>query len=109
VIASVVYNQLVYTFASLRISGAAVHLPAAAVVVGAGRADPGRHTGRAARRSIMGSIRLFVNFALAKLALRDPYPADEAPRLKFQVSSARCCTSNPPSNAAKSNLIPFMP
>jgi predicted PurR-regulated permease PerM len=80
VIASVVYNQLIYTFVAPRISGAAVHLPAVAVVVGVLAAlTLVGILGALLVVPIMGSIRLFVNFALAKLALRDPYPADEAP------------------------------
>lgn len=80
VIASVVYNQLIYTFVAPRISGAAVHVPAAAIVVGvlAGLAAFGI-VGAVLVVPIMGSIRLFVQFALSKLALRDPYPDEEAP------------------------------
>ena len=77
VIASVIYNQLIYTFVAPRISGAAVHLPAVAVVVGvlAALALVGI-LGALLVVPIIGSVRLFVHFALSKLALRDPYPDD---------------------------------
>jgi predicted PurR-regulated permease PerM len=80
VIASVAYNQLIYTFLAPKISGAAVHLPAAAVVVSvlAALALIGI-LGAILVVPILGSIRLFVHFALSKLALRDPYPDDESP------------------------------
>ncbi len=79
VITSVVYNQLIYTFVSPRISGAAVHLPAVVVVVGvlAALALAGI-LGALLVVPIIGSVRLFVRFALSKLALRDPYPDDAA-------------------------------
>ena len=80
VIASLVYNQIIYTFVSPRISGAAVHLPAVAVVVGvlAALALAGI-LGALLIVPIIGSVRLFVHFALSKLALRDPYPDDAEP------------------------------
>jgi predicted PurR-regulated permease PerM len=76
-VASLVYSQIVYTFVSPKISGAAVQLPAVAVVVGvlAALALAGV-LGALLVVPIMGSIRLFVNFALFKLSLRDPYPDD---------------------------------
>ncbi len=75
VIASVIYNQLVYTFVSPRISGAAVRLPAVAVVVGVLAAlTLVGILGALLIVPILGSVRLFVHFALSKLALRDPYP-----------------------------------
>jgi predicted PurR-regulated permease PerM len=80
VIASVVYNQIIYALVAPRISGAAVHVPAAAVVVGvlAALALVGI-LGAVLVVPIIGSVRLFVNFALSKLALRDPYPDDAEP------------------------------
>ncbi len=80
VIASVAYNQFVYTFIAPRISGAAVKLPAAAVVVGvlAALAAFGI-LGAILVVPLLGSVRLLVQFALSKLALRDPYPDDASP------------------------------
>jgi predicted PurR-regulated permease PerM len=80
VILSVVYNQLVYTFVSPRISGAAVHIPAAIVVIGvlAALALVGI-LGALLIVPILGSVRLFVVFALSKLEQRAPFPDDEAP------------------------------
>ena len=76
----VVYNQLVYTFISPRISGAAVHIPAAIVVIGvlAALALIGI-LGALLIVPILGSVRLFVVFALSKLSLRAPFPEEEAP------------------------------
>jgi predicted PurR-regulated permease PerM len=80
VIICVVYNQLVYTFVSPKISGAAVHLPAVAVVVGVLAAlTLVGILGALLVVPIIGSVRLFVHFALSKLALRDPYPDDTTP------------------------------
>jgi predicted PurR-regulated permease PerM len=75
-----VYNQTIYTFISPRISGAAVHLPAVAIVVGvlAALAVLGI-LGAVLIVPIMGSLRLFLHFALFKLSLRDPYPDEAAP------------------------------
>jgi predicted PurR-regulated permease PerM len=79
VIASVVYNQVIYALVAPRISGAAVHLPAAAVVVGVLAALVAFGIlGAVLIVPIMGSIRLFLHFALSKMSLRDPYP-DETP------------------------------
>jgi predicted PurR-regulated permease PerM len=80
VILCVVYNQLVYTFVSPRISGAAVHIPAAIVVIGvlAALALIGI-LGALLIVPILGSVRLFVGFALSKLSLRAPFPDDESP------------------------------
>ena len=80
VIVSVAYNQSIYTFAAPKITGAAVRLPAVAVVVGvlAALATFGI-LGAILIVPILGSIRLFVHFVLSKLSLRDPYPGDESP------------------------------
>ena len=77
VIVCVAYNQVVYTLVAPKISGAAVKLPAVAVVVGvlAALAVFGI-LGAVLVVPLMGSVRLFVHFALSKLALRDPYPDD---------------------------------
>ena len=79
VIASVAYNQVIYSLVAPKISGAAVHLPAAAVVVGvlAALALVGI-LGAVLVVPILGSVRLFVHFAMSKLALHDPYPDDMA-------------------------------
>ncbi len=80
VIASLIYSQIIYTFVSPKISGAAVKLPAVAVVVGvlAALAVFGI-VGALLVVPLMGSVRLFLHFALSKLSLRDPYPEDAAP------------------------------
>jgi predicted PurR-regulated permease PerM len=80
VIASVTYNQIIYTFVAPRISGAAVKLPAVAVVVGVLAAlSLVGILGAVLVVPIIGSVRLFVHFALSKLALRAPYPDDAEP------------------------------
>ena len=77
VIASVAYNQTIYTLVAPKISGAAVKLPAVAVVVGVLAAlSVFGILGAVLVVPIMGSVRLFVHFALFKLSLRDPYPND---------------------------------
>ena len=75
VIASIAYNQTINTFVAPKISGAAVKLPAVAVVVGvlAALAVFGI-LGAILIVPILGSLRLFLHFALSKLSLRDPYP-----------------------------------
>ena len=80
VIASVAYNQTIYTLVAPKISGAAVKLPAVAVVVGvlAALAVFGI-LGAILIVPILGSLRLFLRFALSKLSLRDPYPDEAEP------------------------------
>ncbi len=80
VVAYLIYSQIIYTFISPRISGTAVQLPAVAVIVGvlAALAVFGV-LGALLVVPIMGSVRLFLHFALSKLALRDPYPDEAAP------------------------------
>lgn len=80
VIACVVYNQIIYTFVSPKISGAAVQLPAVAVVVGVLAALTAFGIiGALLVVPILGSVRLFLHFALFKLSLRDPYPDEVQP------------------------------
>ena len=80
VIAYLIYSQIIYTFISPKIAGRAVQLPAVAVIVGvlAALAVFGI-LGALLVVPIMGSVRLFLHFALSKLALRDPYPAEVDP------------------------------
>ncbi len=73
-------NQTIYTFIAPRISGAAVSIPAAAVVVGVmiGIAVAGI-LGALLVAPTIGSLRLFSHYLLSKIELREPYPDEAAP------------------------------
>jgi predicted PurR-regulated permease PerM len=75
-----VVNQVIYSVISPRISSAAVSVPAAVVVVGVllGLTIAGI-LGALLVVPIIGSLRLFVNYILAKIALREPFPDEETP------------------------------
>lgn len=77
---TLVFEQIIYAVIAPRISGTAVAIPAVAVVIGvlAGLAIAGI-LGAILVVPIMGSIRVFVHYALSKIALRDPYPNESAP------------------------------
>ncbi len=105
VIASLVYSQIIYTFVSPQISGAAVQLPAVAVVVGvlAALALAGI-LGALLIVPIMGSVRLFVHFALSKLSLREPYPDDAAPPPEIPGFFSQMLYVKPPAQRGQSSV-----
>ena len=73
-----VVNQIIFSFISPRISSGAVSVPAAVIVVGVllGLAIAGI-LGALLVTPIIGSLRLFVNYLLSKIALREPFPGEE--------------------------------
>ena len=73
-----VVNQIIFSFISPRISSAAVSVPAAVIVVGVllGLSIAGI-LGALLVVPIIGSLRLFVNYVLSKIALREPFPGEE--------------------------------
>ena len=84
-IAYLIVTEAISTFVSPKLKGSAIDVPTVAIVVGVmvGLAAAGI-VGAVLIVPIIGSLRVFMKYAIAKILLRDPYPNQELPPLQHE-------------------------
>jgi predicted PurR-regulated permease PerM len=84
-IAYLIVTEAISTFVSPKLKGSAIDVPTVAIVVGVmvGLATAGI-VGAVLIVPIIGSLRVFMKYAIAKILLRDPYPNQELPPLQHE-------------------------
>jgi predicted PurR-regulated permease PerM len=82
IIAYLIVTQMIGTIVSPKLKGSAINVPTVAIVVGVlvGLATAGI-MGALLITPIIGSLRVFMAYTLAKILQRDPYPDEELPPL----------------------------
>jgi predicted PurR-regulated permease PerM len=85
IIAYLVVTQTIGTLVSPKLKGSAINVPTVAIVIGVmvGLVAAGI-VGALLITPIIGSLRLFMQYALDKILLRDPYPGEELPPLQHE-------------------------
>jgi predicted PurR-regulated permease PerM len=85
IVAYLVVTQTVGTIVSPKLKGSAINVPTVAIVVGVlvGLSVAGI-VGALLVAPIIGSLRVFMQYAVAKILLRDPYPNEELPPLQHE-------------------------
>ena len=85
VAAYLVVTQTIGTIVSPKLKGSAINVPTVAIVVGVlvGLSVAGI-VGALLVAPIIGSLRVFMQYAIAKILLRDPYPTEELPPLQHE-------------------------
>jgi predicted PurR-regulated permease PerM len=83
IVAYLVVTQTIGTIVSPKLKGSAINVPTVAIVIGVmvGLVTAGI-VGALLITPIMGSLRLFMQYALDKILLRDPYPGEPLPALQ---------------------------
>jgi predicted PurR-regulated permease PerM len=84
-IAYLIVTEAISTLVSPKLKGSAIEVPTVAIVVGVmvGLATAGI-VGAVLIVPIIGSLRVFMKYAIAKILLRDPYPNQELPPLQHE-------------------------
>jgi predicted PurR-regulated permease PerM len=84
-IAYLIVTEAISTLVSPKLKGSAIEVPTVAIVVGVmvGLATAGI-VGAVLIVPIIGSLRVFMKYAIAKILLRDPYPNQELPQLQHE-------------------------
>ncbi len=85
IIAYLIVTQTIGTIVSPRLKGSAINVPTVAIVIGVmvGLVAAGI-VGALLITPIIGSLRLFMQYALDKILLRDPYPGEPMPALQSE-------------------------
>jgi predicted PurR-regulated permease PerM len=85
IIAYLVVTQAIGTIVSPKLKGSAINVPTVAIVIGVmvGLLAAGI-VGALLITPIIGSLRLFMQYALDKILLRDPYPGEPLPALQSE-------------------------
>jgi predicted PurR-regulated permease PerM len=85
-IAYLIVTEAISTIVSPKLKGSAIEVPTVAIVVGVmvGLATAGI-VGAVLIVPIIGSLRVFMKYAIAKILLRDPYPNQELPPLQHEA------------------------
>jgi predicted PurR-regulated permease PerM len=85
IVAYLVVTQIIGTIVSPKLKGSAINVPTVAIVVGVlvGLSTAGI-VGALLVAPIIASLRVFMQYAIAKILLHDPYPHEELPPLQHE-------------------------